>query len=178
MRKINTILAHFILILLLVHAFMGCLLMLGFSSITLKPLSYLLLSVVCLHALLSILSSVSSIRIGFKSGQWYFKENASFWIKRITGIVILILIFFHISAYTTIVDGHFFLKEFTFIKLISQFSLVLAIFIHAFVSLKSMLIAKGEIDFKEKRMDWLLVISIFLIFIFVSIIFYYIQWQV
>ena len=75
-------------------------------------------------------------------------------------------------------DGHFFLKEFTFIKLISQFSLVLAIFIHAFVSLKSMLIAKGEIDFKEKRMDWLLVISIFLIFIVVSIIFYYIQWQV
>ncbi len=178
MRKINMILAHFIMILLLVHAFMGCLLMLGFSSITLKPLSYLLLSVVFLHALLSTLSSVSSIQIGLKSGRWYFKENAPFWIKRITGILILILVCFHISAYTTIVDGRFFLKEFTFIKWISQFSLALVLFVHVFVSIKSMLIAKGEIDFKEKRMDWLLVISIFFVFVVVSIVFYYIQWQV
>ncbi len=178
MRKINTMLVRLILLLVLMHAFMSCLLMLGLSSITLKPLSYLLLIVVCIHAFLSILSTIPSIQIGIQSGQWYFKENASFWIKRITGLLILILVFFHISAYTTIVDGHFFLKEFTFIKLISQLSLVLSIFIHVLVSIKSMLIAKGEMDFKERRIDWMFIVSIFLIFVVGSILYYYIQWQV
>lgn len=178
MRKINTILARIILFLLVVHSFMGCLLMLGWSNITLKPLSYLLLGIVCFHAILSILSSVSSIQIGFKSRKWYFKENVSFWIKRITGILILILVWFHISAYTTVVDGKFFLQEFTFIKLISQLSLALCIFIHVGVSLKSLFIVSGNIDFKEKKVDGLLVISIFMIFVVFAILSYFIQWQV
>jgi hypothetical protein len=54
---------------------------------------------------------------------------------------------------------------------------ILAIFIHLAVSIKSMLIARGTIKFKEKTIDWMLVLSIMMLFFIAAVIIYYIQWQ-
>ena len=54
---------------------------------------------------------------------------------------------------------------------------VLAIFIHLAVSIKSMLIAKGTVKFKERKFDWLLVLSVMMLFFTAAVVIYYIQWQ-
>lgn len=177
MRKWNNLLARVIILLFLLHALMGSLMLLGISTITLKPLSWLLFGVVSLHGIFGIISTIPSIRTARKTGQWFLKENAAFWTKRISGIAILLLLSLHITAYTTSVNGKFFLKEFTMCRMIAQILLILSIFIHLMVSIRSMLIAKGTIKFKERTVDWMLVLSIMMIFFTIAVIAYYIQWQ-
>jgi len=178
MRKWNNRLARIIIFLLLLHGLMGSLMLLGLSTVTFTPLSWLLFVVVLIHGVCGILSTVPAIRSGKRSGSWYLGQNAAFWTKRISGIVILILLVFHVTAYTTTVDGRFFLKEFTLLRLLSQIAFILAIFIHLAVSIKSMLIARGNKKFKERTVDWMLVLTVMLLFYTVAVVMYYIQWQV
>lgn len=177
MRKWNNILSRIIIFLFLLHALMGSLMLLGLSTISFKILSYILLFAVILHGILGIVSTFTAVKTGSKS-KWYFKQNAAFWTKRISGIAILFLLIFHVTAYTTSVDGRFFLKEFTFLKIAEQILLILAIFIHLAVSIKSMLIAKGIVKFKEKTFDWMLILSVMTLLFVISVVSYYIQWRI
>lgn len=177
MRKWNNLLARVIILLFLFHALMGSLMLLGISKVSLKPLSWFLLSVVSVHGILGIIATIPAIKTARKTGQWFFKENAAFWTKRISGIAIMLLLSLHITAYTTSVNGKFFLKEFTTGRLAAQILLILSIFIHLMVSIKSMLIAKGTIKFKERTVDWMLILSIMMIFFTIAVVAYYIQWQ-
>lgn len=178
MRRGNHILARIILILFCVHAIMGSLMLLQISEVSIFQLSLLLLALVVIHGVLGLLSTITALKTGKRSGHWYLKENAAFWTKRISGLAILLLLVFHINAYTTSVNGKYFLKEFTFCKMAVQIAFILVIFIHLAVSIKSLLIAKGVIKFKEKMVDWMLVLSILMIFFVISVIVYYVQWQV
>lgn len=178
MRKWNNILTRIIILLFLLHGLMGSLLLLGFSTISCTYLSWILFALVLLHGIIGMVSTVTAIKSGKKSGSWYFGQNIAFWTKRISGIAIMLLLIFHITAYTTTVNGQFFLKEFTLVRLFSQLLFILAIFIHLAVSIKSMLIARGIIKFKERTIDWMLVLSVMMLFFTVAVISYYIQWQV
>ena len=177
MRKWNNVLARVIIVLFLLHALMGSLMLLGISRISLKPLSWFLLSAVLLHGILGIISTIPAFKTVKKTGQWFFKENAAFWTKRISGIAIMLLLSLHITSYTTSVNGKFFLQEFTTGKMAAQILLILSIFIHLMVGIRSMLIAKGTIKFKERTVDWMLVLSIMMIFFTIAVVAYYIQWQ-
>lgn len=177
MRKWNNILARVIIILFLLHALMGSLMLLGLSTIFFLPLSVTLLIAVVVHGILGIMATLSAVTSGKESRHWYLKQNAAFWTKRISGIAIMLLLIFHVTAYTTSVNGRFFLKEFTLYRMLSQVLFILAIFIHLAVSIKSMLIAKGTVKFKERTIDWMLVLSVMMFFFTIAVIIYYIQWQ-
>ena len=178
MRKWNNILARVIIVLFLLHALMGSLMLLGLSNISFKPLSWLLFAAVIAHGVLGILATVQAMKSVQKSGKWYLRQNAAYWTKRFSGLVILILLCFHISAYTTTVGGTFFLKEFTFGRMAAQLLLILSIFIHLAVSVKSMLIAKGVVKFKERTVDWMMVLSLMMLFFAAAVVIYFIQWQI
>lgn len=177
MRKWNNILARVILILFLLHAFMGSLMLLGVSDLSVRPLSWLLLAAVAAHGVLGILSTIRAVKSGRHSGKWYLQQNAAYWTKRFSGLAILILLGFHITAYTTTIGSHFYLKEFTFGRMAAQILLILSIFVHLAVSVKAMLIAKGVRQFKERTIDWMMVLSLLMLFFAVAVIFYFIQWQ-
>ena len=178
MRKWNNILARVIIVLFLLHALMGSLMLLGLSNISFKPLSWLLFAAVIAHGILGILATVQAVKNGQNSGKWYLRQNAAYWMKRFSGLAILILLCFHISAYTTTVGGAFFLKEFTFGRTTAQLLLILSIFIHLAVSVKSMLIAKGVVKFKERTVDWMMVLSLMMLFFAAAVVIYFIQWQI
>ena len=105
MRKWNNILARVIIVLFLLHALMGSLMLLGVSTISFQPLSWLLLIAVVIHGILGLLSTFMAVKSGKASGRWYVRQNAAFWTKRISGIAILLLLVFHVTAYTTSVNG-------------------------------------------------------------------------
>ncbi len=178
MRKWNNILARVILVLFLLHALMGSLMLLGLSNISWKPLSWLLLAAVIAHGVLGVLATVQAVKSGKVSGKWYLRQNAAYWTKRFSGLAILLFLFFHISAYTTTVGGAFFLKEFTFGRMAAQLLLILSIFLHLAVSVKSMLIARGIVKFKERTIDWMMVLSLLMLFFAAAVVIYFIQWLV
>lgn len=178
MRKFNGILARVVVVLFLIHAMMGCFMLQGRSSVSCFPLTILLLFTVIAHAILGVIATIKSVRSGGISGKWYLKQNKVFWIKRVSGVSILLLLIFHMSVYVTSSNGVYFLKEFTWMSLVSQLLFVLAIFIHLYVSLEGMLIARGILDHKERKKDWLLVLSVFMLMIIITIIMYFVQWQI
>ena len=156
---------------------MGSLLLLGLSTISFQPLSWLLFAAVIAHGILGMIGTLPAVMSGLKTGHWYLRDNAAFWAQRISGVSILLLLTFHITAYTTSVDGRFFLKEFTLCRLFLQILLILSIFIHLAVGIRSMLIAKGTVKFKERTADWFLILSIMMLMFTAAVIIYYIQWQ-
>ena len=177
MRKWNNILARVILVLFLLHALMGSLMLLGVSNLSVRPLSWLLLAAVAAHGVLGIVSTIRAFKSGKHSGKWYLQKNAAYWTKRFSGLAILLLLGFHITAYTTTIGSHFYLKEFTFGRMAAQILLILSIFVHLAVSVKAMLIAKGVRQFKERTIDWMMVLSLMMLFFAVAVILYFIQWQ-
>ena len=177
MRKFNGILAKVVIVLFLIHAVMGCFMLQGRSSVSCKPLTILLVAAVIVHGILGVILTISAIQSGSKSGKWYFRQNSAFWIKRLSGIAILLLLVFHINVFITSSNGVYFLKEFTLSGLISQLLFVLAIIIHLYVSIEGMLIARGVLTYKERKKDWMLVLCIFMLMIIASLIMYYMQWQ-
>ncbi len=177
MRKINNILARIIIIIFLLHAFMGSLLLLELSSVSLHKLSRILVVLVIVHGILGIIATIASVRSGAISGRWYLKQNAAFWTKRISGAAIMLLLIFHVTAFTTSVNGKFFLKEFTLCSMLLQLVFILSIFIHLAVSIKPMLIAKGVLKYKERAFDWMLVLSVMTLAFILSVIAYFIKWQ-
>lgn len=177
MRKWNRIIVEIMLVLFLLHGLIGSFLILGISSISLKPLAHILLGLVLIHAVIGMVLTKDAVKSGKQTGHWYVGANAGFWIKRISGVAILVLLCFHVGAYTTVVDGKLFLTEFTWIKMVAQLLLIFAILIHLIVSIKPMLIRKGVIHHKERKVDYLLVISIFYLIFVIAVISYYIQWN-
>ena len=178
MRKLNNILAHVIIVIFLFHALAGSLMMLGLSDLPFKNVSMILLIAVVAHAALGVIATVKALISGKKSGKWYIKQNAAYWKKRFSGIAILILLSFHIYAFTEVVGYAFFLKEFTLGNMIPQLLMVAAIFIHLAVSVKSMLIARGVVKFKERTVDWMMVLSLMMLFFTVSYVVYFSQWHI
>lgn len=177
MRRWNRRIAKLSMVLMLLHGLLGSYMLLDISTISLKMPARLLFGLVGIHAVLSILLTVEAVRAGSLSRHWYPGLNAGFWIKRITGAAILILMAFHIHMYSATVNGQVILKEFTLLRMISQLLFVLAIFIHVFVSIRPMLIKQGILKYRERTGDAYLVLSVFLLVFVMAIVAYYIRWK-
>lgn len=177
MRKWSQRLARLVLLLCLFHALTNSFLLLGWSTVSVWPVALVLLGAVLLHAVLGILLTIPALKRGKASGAWYLRQNAGFWTKRISGLAILLLLGFHLTAYVVNCGGTRFFREFTPGNLLSQLLLLLAIFVHLAVSVKPMLIARGCIRWKERTIDWMLVLSLLLLFFAVAVIGYTMQWQ-
>ena len=177
MKKFNSFLARFMLVLLALHGLMGAFTLLRLTASNWKPLSYTLLAIVLLHGILGILLSKDAVREGMRIGRWYLKENASFWLIRLSGFVILLSVWFHITAYTTTVNGVFFLREFTTLRFFSQIIFISAILIHLLCATKPWMIKRGLLKYEERTADYILVYSIFSVLFLFALISYFIYWN-
>lgn len=178
MRKWNSRLARLIIVLLLLHASIGAFALTGISIVYNNILAYLLAAAVILHAVLSMAATVPAFKSRMRGGRWHMRENSTFWIKRATGVAILLMMFYHFGVYTETVDGEFILREFTAFRLATQIVFILVIFIHIFAGIKGMLIAGGNVKYRERMWDWILVLSIFMLFFCAAVVIYFITWRV
>ncbi len=177
MRKINSYLVIFILALLAIHGLLGAFTLLRLTTLQLTALAYTLLAAVLAHGLLGIAMTKDAIKEGLAHGHWYLKENASFWTIRLTGLIILLSLWFHVTCFAVFESGALFLREFTVLRLASQIVFVLAIFIHLYCAAKPLLLKWGILSYRERRQDFLLVFSIFGAFFMASLISYFIYWN-
>ena len=177
MRRLNNILSMAIVSLFVVHALFGALMMLGVCYVMLKPLSRALMAAVCAHALLGIAATASAVRGGARTGAWYLRENAAYWAKRLSGVLILLLLCYHPFTYTSTVNGAFHLNEFNVERLTMQLLLIVAIFAHLAVSVRPMLIARGVTDFRRWSVGLLLALGLAMLFFTATVVFYFVSWQ-
>lgn len=176
MRKLNTILSVLLFVIFLLHGVLGSFVLIGVGEIAGKMLAHIGMILLVLHLCIGVRLTIQTFQT--KSGLAYSKQNALFWTRRASGLAILILAFFHMGIFSSVEEGWYILTPFTTVKLLTQLLLVAALFVHLFVNVRPMLISLGVIEYKERRGDLFLLLSILLLFMAGSIVLYYIRWQV
>lgn len=177
MRRLNGILAMAALALFVVHGILGALNMMDIAPIVSKILSHIMLTLIIAHAAIAVGLTVRSVVIMAKTKAPYVRQNRLFWARRISGVLILALIFFHTTAFGTTSGGVFRLVPFDVFRLITQILFLLSVAVHIITNVKPVLITLGVKKLRPKAGDILFFLSAALLFMAAGFIIYYIRWQ-
>jgi succinate dehydrogenase/fumarate reductase cytochrome b subunit len=176
MRKLNTILSVLLIAIFMLHGVMGSFMLLEIGDIAGKLLAWIGGGIIAVHTVIGVILTVNTFKKSKNNGKLYIKQNALFWTRRISGLAILIMAFFHIGIFGGVVDGQYVLFEFTTLRCISQLLLIAALFIHIFVNIRPLLVSLGVIKNKERRIDIFLVLSVLVLFMAGSVVIYFMRW--
>lgn len=177
LKKINMITALLLIVFIIMHGILGSFTLLGIGSHAGMLFAWGGLGLLAVHTVIGVILTVQTIRAEAGSGgKLYLKQNAAFWIKRLTGIAILCSLYFHFGMFSVEVNEEYVLIPFTTAKFIDMLVLVGSVFLHIFVNIRSLFVSMGIFTPKERRIDIMVFLSVILVFISVSLILYYISW--
>ncbi len=176
MRKVNMVITMGMTITLLLHIVFGSLELAGIGGMPVRWLAWTLVGFIVVHTIIGTILTIQTLYSMKKSHVSYFKENKLFWLRRFSGLLIIIGMVFHLIIFSSRNNEAYRLEVFTAMSLASQIFLVLAIAIHVISNVKPTLIAFGITDLKRFSVDILFVISIVLLLALVAFAIYYFRW--
>ena len=167
MRKFNVILVLIIMFLLLDHAFFGNLHMLGFDVSVFGPFALVMVGLVLLHTIISMLVTIRAEKAGMKTHARYQKENQEFWLRRSSGMGILVFALIHAYSMLPSKQGP---PNIAFMPKIFELAtplMILCIALHIYVNIKPLLIAVGNKHYKtwEKVLKGIVIVFFAIAFI-------------
>ncbi|MBP3874058.1 MAG: hypothetical protein J6E32_10100 [Lachnospiraceae bacterium] len=181
-RKMNAISAALSMILFVAHMIWGGLELAGMTAggnAVFTGLTHLLLTAVCLHMALSVVLTARTVRALAKSKKPYFRENRLFWIRRISGLALMLFIMVHALIFMGDgSSGTYRLNMFGAVQLASQILMVLSLLIHLCCNITPLRISFGIEDRKKMRVDIILVLSIILFLAGLAMVVYFLRWRV
>ena len=177
MRKWNAVLTAVILVLFLIHAILGSFQLFGIGNTAGKAIARAAEILIWIHVLIGVKLTVDTLRAQHKAGARYFRENALFWARRISGFAVMVLLLFHFNAFGDNSGPLYRLRVFDSTKLISQLLLVLSIALHVITNVKPALIAFGIKSWKARTGEILAILSVLLLVIAAAFIVYYLRWN-
>ena len=177
MRKFNGILSGLILILFLAHGIMGAFQLIGAGNVISRSLSYIMVALVILHALIGVKLTADALRIQKKTGAGYFRRNLIYWARRISGLAIMVMILFHVTAFSYSDGGMIRLALFDRTRLAAQILLLISVAVHIITNVRPMLITFGIRGLRRWEGDILFVLSVILLFMGAAFVVYYIRWN-
>lgn len=175
MRKIFTLLTAVLAILCLWHAVMGSFMLLGIST---RPAAFM----GCLAGMLAVCHILLGGRFWLrtlKQGKCFCYNHANrlFWLRRGSGVAVVLLFLFHWHVFGGMEGAHYILYEFTVFKLVTQFLFVSMLFLHMGLNIRPLLLALGIRQAAVHTHDIYSVLFVFYLFIIGSLIYYYTGWQ-
>lgn len=177
MRRIHTLVAAALTVVVLLHALCGSFLLLGTSRRPMVFLAWLAAGLLGLHVGFSLVLTGQTWRSLRCRSRRYIRLNRAFWLRRISGLAILVLLVFHIGMFGLTEDGTYFLLPFTAVKLAAHLLLIAALTLHIAVNLKPLCLALGcsQLDWQSRSIR--LVLLVFCGFAAVAGIVYFVRWQ-
>ena len=180
LRKLNAILGPVMIVLLLFHGITGAFqltsLMPG-GSVIRSILTLVLVVCVVIHAVLGTILTVESLVIWHRAGVSYFKNNEAFWIRRITGFAMIILIVYHVLVFSGTSGEAFRLNSFGGLQLAAHILLALILAVHLIMNIQPLMIALG-IENRKFIKDVMIVLSILMLLFALGFVAYYLRWNV
>lgn len=178
MRKVNAVLGVVMIVLFLLHSFIGAGEMIGFIEGGLvlgKVVAFILLGVIAVHVLIGIKLTADTLIAMKKSGVGAFRENRLFWIRRISGFAIVVFLVAHIIVFLgSYDDGVFVLTPFLVPELITAVLFVASLAVHIITDIKPLMLALGIKSGRELTV--MLFVSAFLLFAAVGFTVYFVRW--
>jgi hypothetical protein len=181
MRRVNAAVSVGIIVFLLIHGIAGSFQMMGMisgGSFVLKVLTWIMFALIAVHTLTGIILTIHTLQISKKTGVSYVKENAFFWIRRISGFVLLLFVALHLAVFMQTGEGIFRLACFGIPQLIGQVLMLSALALHLLCNIKPLSIALGLYGGNGYGRDILLILSIVLAFCASAFVVYYLRWNV
>jgi hypothetical protein len=179
-RRINAIVSMMIILLLLVHGIAGSFQMMGIisgGSVLLKVITWIMFALIMVHMVIGVVFTIQTLKVSRKTGVYYFRENTLFWIRRISGFVLILLVALHLIVFVETGNGVFRLGYFGEPQLIFQVLMLLALALHLLSNLKPLAITMGLYSGEGYSRDVLLIFAIVLMFCAVAFVVYYLRWH-
>ncbi len=178
MRRFNGWLALTIIILLTIHAVAGAFIMMGIisgGSTWLRILSFVMVALVCAHGFIGLWLTFSSFKADKETG--YSRQNRLFWIRRISGVVMVLFIVAHLMIFWVNSTGAYRLKLFEGPQLVLSILLVVTVAVHLLSNVKPLMITLGTEHFRKILVDVLFVLAVVLALAAVAFVIYYGRWN-
>ncbi len=176
MRKLNMFLVAAILVTFLAHAITGSLQLAGATSDTPEWIAWVCVAFISAHVVVTTILTVQSLYARKRAGAGYFKDNLLFWIRRISGFVILIPLVMHMTIFSASNAYVYRLQAFTTGRLISQILLVAAIALHVITNIRPMMISFGVKGHRAYAFDIIFIMTVLLLLFAISFAIYYVRW--
>ena len=177
MRKWNLFFVIGMLVTFLLHGIMGSLKLAGADADAQTTVAWISVGFLCGHVIISSILTGKSLHARRLSGAGYFRDNQLFWIRRISGLLILIPLVLHLLVFRSGNAGAFRLQVFTTGRLISQLLLVAAIALHVLTNVKPALISMGVRDTKSFSRDLIMILAFMLLLFGIAFAIYYTRWM-
>jgi len=177
MRKLNAIITVLIMLLFLAHGILGAFQLTGVGNTAVKPLAWAAVVLMAFHTMIGIRLTAESLRVWKRTGAPYFRENALFWARRISGFAILVLMVFHITAFGHQTELGYRLRVFNMMRLTAQILLTASLSLHILTNIRPLLISFGVRSLKKRIGEILIVLSVILLFMTAALIVYYLRWH-
>ena len=178
MRKCNTIVSLLMVFLFVIHIIMGSTVLLSWGTNAGKIFIRAGVTILLIHLITGIILTVKTFSVRNKNQKNYVRENSSFWIRRISGIAILIFMCFHFGVFGKTVNGIYVPSVFTTAKLITQLLMITALFVHLFTNVRPLLMSCGIVTKTSTRKILYIITGIIFAFVASAFVFYYVGWLV
>lgn len=181
MRRINAVVTISIMVLFAIHMIWGGLELAGITrggSGLFRSLSYMMLILIAIHIIISTRLTVDTCLSCRRAGVSYLRENRIFWIRRVSGLALVLFIAFHVLIFTGHEsNGAYRLNYFGKAELATQILMVISLLVHLSTNIKPLKIAFGLEDGRNVKMDVILVLCILLVLSGVAFLAYYLRWR-
>ncbi|MBR2282339.1 MAG: hypothetical protein IJ863_06935 [Spirochaetales bacterium] len=169
------------LLLLISHSAIGVLTLTGSipgGTAASKAVSHSFLTVLCVHAAISVVLTVKSMITIRRSGTSYPKENRLFWIRRISGFAIMLFAFQHFWMFSpTFTSEGMLPPDFGVLDLVVSILLAVSVVIHISSNIRPLSVSLGV---RTSRLLLSIVVVLFIIGLFCvchAFFYYYSNWS-
>ncbi len=174
MRKINALLAAVLTVLVLLHSVMGSFMVLAIGHNGGKLVALAAAVILALHAVCGAILTRRSLR---RLTPAFFRANSLYWLRRLTGIAVIVLLWFHVGLFGTMTGSQYILYEFTLPRLAVQIAFILAFLTHIALNLRPLFITLGWTSFAAHCRDGYVLLAVVGLFTLGAMGYYYIGWQ-
>ena len=179
MRRWNAILTGLILVLFLLHAILGGFQLLAVGDTALKTAAWICGALILLHTVFGVKLTADTLRVWKTTGVGYFRENRVFWLRRLSGLAVMVFLIVHLTAFHGAgTGGSYRLPWFSAGRLASQILLLLSLGVHILSNLRPAMLSFGIPGRKRWRIDFALVLTVLLLFFAAAMLVYYLRWNV
>jgi hypothetical protein len=168
-------------VLLLIHGISGGFQMIGIipgGSSLLEALAWMMIALLAVHIVIGVILTAKTIHASSRAGAAYVKENMLFWIRRLSGFALALLLILHLLVFVQTGTGVFRLHDFGTQELLGQMLLLVSLAIHLLCNVKPLSIAVGLHSGKGYGRDILLILAAVMTFCAVAFVIYYLRWNV
>lgn len=182
MRRINALITPLLLVLFLVHVVAGSLQVIGVlpgGVGWLTGVAHTALTLVAAHMAIGVALTVQTFRAQRAKGATYWRENRLFWVRRLSGLALALLIAVHFVIFLGTGTGSSYrLTFFGPAELASQLLMVVALVLHVVSNVRPQLIALGIPRRPYVAGDVMAFVSGVLLVAGVAFVVYFLRWLV